>query len=127
MVLATLLPQIAEHAARAHDFTPWMGRPATERHHFQGNQFARAGDPQCISPLAHPAESPHETGYYVGGGARLRARAGEERRPDEGIWGMDYAGLIITKRTNLKWWHGSRYQGGYGAYATDGPRLIHKP
>jgi len=53
----------------AHDLTPSMGRPATERRHFQGNQFDRAGNPQCISPLAKPTESTHEQGYYVGGGA----------------------------------------------------------
>ena len=67
-------------SAAAHDFTPWMGRPATQRKHFQGDQFARAGNPQCISPLAMPAESPHEVSYYAGGGARTKARGGEERR-----------------------------------------------
>ena len=114
-------------SAGAHDLTPSMGRPATERRHFQGNQFDRAGNPQCISPLATPAESPHEEGYYVGGGAWVGSRCGEERREHEGSWGMDYTGIIVRKRTNLGWWHGSRYQGGVGAYRTDGPRLVHKP
>lgn len=113
--------------ATAHDLTPRMGRPATQRRHFQGNPWARAGNPQCISPLAIPAESPHEEGYFVGGGARMRARGGEERHDDEGIWGLDYTGLIVPKKTQLNWWHGSRYQGGYGAYRTDGPRLLHGP
>lgn len=113
--------------AAAHDLTPWMGRPATERKHFQGNPYARAGDPQCVSPLAIPAESPHEQGYYVGGGARERARCGEERTPHEGTWGVDYTGILVRKRTNLEWWHGSRYQGGLGSYATDGPRFVHRP
>jgi len=114
-------------SAWAHDLTPSMGRPATERRHFQGNQFDRAGNPQCISPLAKPTESPHEQGYYVGGGARVRSRCGEERREHEGTWGVDYTGIIVHKKTNLGWWHGSRYQGGVGAYRTDGPRLLHAP
>ncbi len=111
----------------AHDLTPSMGRPATERRHFQGNQFDRAGNPQCISPLAKPTESPHEQGYYVGGGARVSSRCGEERREHEGTWGVDYTGIIVHKKTNLGWWHGTRYQGGIGAYQTDGPRLVHAP
>ena len=113
--------------AAAHDFTPWMGRPATQRKHFQGDQFARAGNPQCVSPLAMPAESPHEVSYYAGGGARTKARLGEERREHEGIWGVDYGGILFPKHVDLGWWHGARYQGGYGAYRTDGPRLLHKP
>jgi hypothetical protein len=114
-------------SAGAHDLTPWMGRPATERKHFQGNQFARAGNPQCISPLAVPAESPHEVSYYAGGGARTRAARGQERRDNEGIWGVDYGGILFPKHVELGWWHGARYQGGYGAYRTDGPRILHKP
>lgn len=114
-------------SAWAHDLTPFMGRPATERKHFQGNPFDRAGNPQCISPLAKATESPHEEGYYVGGGARVRSHYGEERREHEGTWGVDYTGIIVHKKTNLGWWHGSRYQGGVGAYRTDGPRLVHAP
>lgn len=113
--------------APGRDLTPPMGRPATARKHFQGDQFQRAGNPQCISPLAKPTESPHEEGYYVGGGARAKSRHADERRPGEGVWGTDYSGLIIPKHTNLKWWHGRRYQGGVGAYGTDGPRVLHRP
>jgi hypothetical protein len=113
--------------ASGHDRTPRMGRPATERKHFQGNQFRRAGNPQCISPLAKPTESPHEEGYYVGGGARVKSHHGEERRCHEGVWGTDYRGLVIPKHTNLNWWHGHRYQGGVGSYRTDGPRVLHRP
>lgn len=111
----------------AHDLTPFMGRPATERVHFQGDQFLRAGDPQKVSPLAQPTESPHEFGYYVGGGARERSRHAEHRRPAEGIWGTDYLGIIIPKHVDLGWWHGRRYQGGTGSYGTDGPRVLHRP
>ena len=113
--------------AVARDLTPWMGRPATQRIHFQGDQFHRAGDPQCVSPLAMPSESPFEEGYFVGGGAPVKGFVGEERRHDEGTWGTDYTGIIVRKKTNLRWSHGRRYQGGVGAYRTDGPRLIHRP
>lgn len=113
--------------AAALDLTPWMGRPATERIHFQGDQFRRAGDPQCTSPLAGPSEAPHAVGYYVGGGARVKGWLGEERRPEEGTWGADYSGFLIHKKIDLRWSHGRRYQGGVGSYRTDGPRLIHAP
>ncbi len=113
--------------ALAHDFTPSMGKPATERKHFQGNQFQRAGNPQCISPLAKAHDPSHEVGYYVGGGARERSRHGEPRRAYEGVWGIDYAGHVIPKHVELGWWHGRRYQGGTGSYATDGPKVFHRP
>lgn len=112
--------------ASGHDFTPRMGRPATARKHFQGDPFRRAGCPQCISPLAKPTESPHEIGYYVGGGARERSRGGDCRLPHEGVWGTDYAGLLIPKHVELGWWHGRRATG-TGTYAPDGPRLVHRP
>ncbi|MFM8953032.1 MAG: hypothetical protein ACKOOF_08245 [Planctomycetaceae bacterium] len=109
------------------DRAPFMGRPATERKHLRGDQHRRAGCPQSISPLARPTESPHEIGYYVGGGARERSRGGEHRRPQEGVWGTDYGGLLIPKHVMLGWWHGQRSQGGTGSYPTDGPRLLHRP
>ena len=118
---------VCASVAWAHDFTPSMGRPATERKHFQGDQFRRAGNPQCVSPLAKPGESPREFGYYVGGGARERSRRAECRHAHEGIWGTDYCGIIIPKHVDLGWWHGSRYQGGMGSYPTDGPRILHRP
>jgi hypothetical protein len=117
----------AVEPAAAWDLTPWAGRPATERIHFQGNQFNRAGNPECISPLAGPSESKRSVGYYVGGGARVSGCLGEERRHEEGTWGTDYEGLVIRKKIDLRWSHGKRYQGGVGSYPTDGPRLIHKP
>lgn len=80
----------------------------------------RTGYPQCISPLARPSESPHECGYWVGGGA---PHHGEGRCVDEGTWGWDYSGILFPKRVALLWWHGQREQGGSGAYKTDGPKL----
>lgn len=126
-LFVVLLPVAAGMPARGHDFTPWMGRPATERRHFRGDPLARAGNPQCVSPLAAPPESPHEVSYYAGGGARTRAARGEERRGNEGIWGVDYGGVLFPKHVKLDWWHGARYQGGSGAYRADGPRILHKP
>lgn len=122
-----LLAAVGAGPASAIDLTPFMGRPATQRAHFQGDQFRRAGDPQKISPLAKPTESPHEFGYYVGGGARERSRHGEHRRGSEGVFGTDYLGIVIPKHVDLGWWHGRRAQGGSGSYRTDGPRLLHRP
>lgn len=110
-----------------HPHIPFMGRPATARKHFQGDPHRRAGCPQSISPLAKPTESPHEIGYYVGGGACEHSRRGECREPHEGVWGTDYAGHVIPKHVVLGWWHGQRAQGGTGSYPTDGPRIVHRP
>lgn len=110
----------------AADFTPWMGRQAAAREHLSGPGFARAGNPQCISPLARPTESPHEKGYYVGGGAAEWSRRSCERGPGEGVWGSDYTGIVIPKKVELGWWHNSRSTSSAAAYRSDGPRLLHR-
>lgn len=123
-VACLLVLLAAADACRAHDglsLTPSMGRPATERKHFRGDQHRRAGCPQSVSPLARSSESAPEIGYYVGGGAPQRSRHAHSRAPQEGVWGTDYAGLLVPKHVVLGWWHGQRSQGGTGAYATDGP------
>jgi hypothetical protein len=79
----------------------------------------RSGYSQCTARYAHPSRECHGVGYYVGGGA---AFGGDYRCCDEGTWGWDYLGRI-PKAIQLKWWHGRRYQGGTGAYRTDGPHL----
>jgi hypothetical protein len=90
----------------------------------QESDMRRAGCPQCVSRLAIPSNSPRDGGYYVGGGLPVR---GEGRcSQHEGTWGWDYVGLLFTKRIALNWSHGSRYQGGAGAYKTDGPKLRHE-
>jgi len=127
LVVGCLVAVSVAPAVSAHDLTPRMGRPATERHHFQGNPFAVAGCPESISPLAKPTKSSHEESYYVGGGARQRSRHAGERHHGEGVYGVDYKGLVIHKKNQLGWWHGSRYQGGTGSYGPDGPRLFHRP
>lgn len=110
--------------AAARDLSLPMGRPATERHHFQGDPFARAGNPQCLSRVARPTESPHETGYFVGGGARTGAPRGEPRRVADGVWGTDFTGILFPKHVELGWWHGQRFQGGGLGYRTTGPRVL---
>jgi hypothetical protein len=86
--------------------------------------YVRAGHPQAISPLARPSNNHRYFGYYVGGGA-LSWRHGDLPTLDEGTWGWDYRGGLLKRRVNLLWWHGRRYQGGSGAYKTDGPHLPH--
>ena len=85
------------------------------------NDFVRAGCPCNISCFARPSLLPRECGYYVGGGAPCHA--GEARYCDEGTWGWDYFGMLGRKKVALNWHHGEKYQGGTGAYKTDGPHL----
>ena len=93
----------------------------------------RADPPDQNNPPAHgavasvprfaiPSDTGHYLGYYVGGGAGHPHKA-EPRRDDEGTWGWDYQGWLVQRRVILGWWHGRRYQGGTGAYKTDGSRL----
>ncbi|MBI3821148.1 MAG: hypothetical protein HY289_00540 [Planctomycetes bacterium] len=67
-----------------------------------------------------PSDTGRYIGYHVGGGAG-QPRKAEPRQDDEGTWGWDYQGWL-PRRVILGWWHGRRYQGGTGAYATDGPK-----
>lgn len=80
------------------------------------------GGPPPIAWWAVPSDTGRNVGYHVGGGSGHPWRA-EPRRPDEGTWGWDYQGGFFRRRVILGWWHGQRYQGGTGAYQTDGPKL----
>lgn len=82
----------------------------------------RAGNPTVVKRLAQPSSTPRNIGYYVGGGA-LSRRKGDGPTVEEGTWGWDYQGAVVRRRVDLLWWHGRRYQGGSGAYRTDGPHL----
>jgi len=86
-------------------------------------RLKRAGNPNSVSWLAKPSNTPRYWGYYVGGGA---AFGGSPRMRHEGVWGWDYFGGIFNRRVSLNWWHGARRQGGRGAYKTDGPKVFHK-
>ncbi len=82
--------------------------------------FVRAGSPDRISPWAIPSTLPNQySGGYVGGGVPW---LGEGRYSDEGVFGVDYDG-VLPKRVWLRWTHGRRYQGGTQGYRTDGPKL----
>jgi hypothetical protein len=83
----------------------------------------RAGYPQNISWLARPSDTGRYLGYYVGGGAAPPRRA-DAPTAEDGTWGWDYQGGCLRRRVALGWWHGRRYQGGIGAYKTDGPHVL---
>jgi hypothetical protein len=87
---------------------------------------SRAQAPAECSPrprwLLLPSDTGSYVGYYVGGGC-AQPRHAEPRLPDEGTWGWDYQGWFLPRRVILGWWHGRRYQGGTGAYKTDGPQF----
>lgn len=82
--------------------------------------------PPEVHKWAIPSINHKYFGYWVGGGALSRKR-GDMPAVDEGTWGWDFKGGLIRRRVDLLWWHGRRYQGGTGAYKTDGPRLPHLP
>jgi hypothetical protein len=84
------------------------------------NGHERAGFPLCVGNFAQPSVTEDYSVGYVGGGSLF---AGYLRFPSEGTFGLDYAGRWFSRKTWLQWSHGRRYQGGAGAYATDGPKL----
>jgi hypothetical protein len=82
----------------------------------------QAGYPQLVSPVAMESYNQHYSGSYVGGG---KAFGGHGRCANEGTWGWDYTPFRpMSSRIFLNWSHGRHYQGGTGAYATDGPKPI---
>jgi hypothetical protein len=82
----------------------------------------------CVGTLpavrkhAAPSDTGSYIGYYVGGGVPV---CGEPRHPDEGTWGWDYSGCYFHRCVVLFWTHGRLYQGGMGAYKSEGPKLLH--
>jgi hypothetical protein len=80
---------------------------------------ARAGCSMLIRQHAIYSNTPHYGGYWVGGGLPV---FGDAREHHEGTFGWDYFGILFTKRIDLNFSHGRRYQGGFGAYKPDGPR-----
>ena len=93
-----------------------------------GHEKAPAAGPVDCAPRvawwAIKSDTGHYVGYYVGGGCGMPHFA-EPRRVDEGTWTWDYRGWLVPRRVMLDWWHGRRYQGGTGAYQSDGPKLFH--
>jgi hypothetical protein len=85
---------------------------------------AQSGWPLCIRHCALPSDTGAYVMYQVGGGCPFW-HTSEPPFPDEGTWGWDYAGLWFQRRVILGWWHGRRYQGGIGAYPSEGPSFNH--
>jgi hypothetical protein len=84
--------------------------------------FRQAGYPQCVSPVSMVSYNEHYSGGYVGGGKFL---GGQEPCPHQGTWGWDYTPFRpMSSRIFLKWSNGRHYEGGTGAYATDGPKPL---
>jgi hypothetical protein len=83
----------------------------------------RAGHAFFIRGWALPSNTPYYGGYWVGGGKAIR---GDHPSPDDGTFGWDYFGILFSKRVALNWSGGRRYQGGTGAYKTDGPKVRHE-
>ena len=86
----------------------------------QEHSMKRAGNPQNVAHWAIPSPNHRYVGYYVGGGTTF---GGEPRQVDDGVWGVDYQGGFLPRRVIQTFSHGRRYQGGTGAYKTDGPRV----
>lgn len=83
--------------------------------------FERAGYPNEVSKLAHPTNTPKYAGYYVGGGCVCR---GGGPGPLQGTYGWDFVGgCLVRPKVMLAWCFKCRYQGGSGAYKTDGPHV----
>jgi hypothetical protein len=96
--------------------TPPAGQPRLIPHTGE-----RAGDPRALAGHLEPSKTSGGIGYYVGCGVLAIGR-GEPRRRDEGTWGWDETGgQHFRRRIILGWSHGRKYQGGTGAYRTDGP------
>ena len=83
----------------------------------------RAGCPESLRWLTIPSRTRYYGGYYVGGGTPLQ---GAGFCAGDGTWGWDYPGILFPKRIALNWTKNGRYQGGTGAYKTDGPKLKHE-
>jgi len=84
----------------------------------------QAGCPNTIAWWAIPSDCKGFTVSLVGGGCPCPQKA-DPPRPDEGTWGWDFLGRFFKSNVLLGWWHERRYQGGSGAYQTEGPTLNH--
>ena len=98
-------------------------QPATELLPAPPAASCPCGGPPPVARWAHPSNTPAYIGYYVGGGCPF-CRHGEPRYPCEGTWGWDYSGWCFHRKVDLLWWHGRCYQGGQGAYRTEGPQPL---
>jgi hypothetical protein len=120
----------AGHLAVAQDETPRSlffvyhlhkeGTPAPGKPRWIPHTDDRAGFPRDLGKHLEPSVTAGGVGYFVGGG--MKHGRGEPRRRNEGTWGWDETGgAHFRGRVILGWSHGRKYQGGIGAYRTDGP------
>jgi hypothetical protein len=95
------------------------GTPSPGKKRHIPHTHERAGFPLAFKRHLQPSFTPATKGYYVGGGA---AHGGEPPFWHEGTWGWDDTGFCwFSPHVRLGWYHGRKYQGGTGAYRTDGP------
>ena len=81
----------------------------------------QAGYPQWVSPVSMVSYNERYSGGYIGGGKFFHG--GDEPCVHQGTWGWDYSPFRpMSSRIFLKWSNGRHYEGGTGAYATDGPK-----
>ncbi|MBW3596724.1 MAG: hypothetical protein KY475_05550 [Planctomycetes bacterium] len=106
---------------------PWSYRtppaepivPAPPRGRYAMDDQVRAGYPDTLSRWAVRSVTPAYSAGWVGGGTLL---PGQPRYIHaDGVWGFDYDGWLLNRRIWLGWSHGRRYQGGRGAYDSEGP------
>lgn len=111
---------LAAPAAARGDDDPTHRHPSTAVHTME-----RAGYPQLVRKHAQPAESPHFTGGYVGGGRLTTSKHADGRvTPTDGTWGWDYVGFGRRPgRVFLDWYHDRPKQPKPGPYKTDGPHV----
>ena len=94
--------------------TPPPGKPRSIPHTDEA-----AGYPRSLAGHIEPSVTPGGIGYYVGGGVAWGH--GENRGRHDGTWGWDETGGWRHRRRGILGWSGGRkYQGGTGAYRTDG-------
>ncbi|MEQ9379575.1 MAG: hypothetical protein RJP95_01840 [Pirellulales bacterium] len=117
-----IVPQAVQASDRLAILGAFGGEPLIKTDRPNENPWKRSGHPQRISWLARPSNTPKYYGDYVGGGTAI---GGDPRTLQEGTWGWDYDGYVFPARIWLQWSHGRRYQGGTGAYKTEGPHILH--
>ena len=93
---------------------------AGEAYNHRAADKCQAGCAMLIRQHVIPSNTRNYSGYWVGGGLPIK---GERPHLQEGTFGWDYFGGCFKRRVVLNWSHGRRYQGGMGAYKTDGPKL----
>jgi hypothetical protein len=103
--------------------TPSPGKPRCIPHTDE-----RAGYPRTLSGHPETSATSGGIGYHVGGGVSLGHGPDHGRYLEDGTWGWDETGFhLFRRRVILGWSHGRKYQGGTGAYLTDGHPLPDVP